>query len=157
MARQLSKSGSFTRVWKWGKRCVAAFLTTLALTAVLQSQSVTTYHNDRGRTGQNLSEPYLTPGNVNKVRFGKLFSRQLDGAAYTQPLYLPGVNIPGLGTHNVVYVATQHDSVYAFDADSNAGSNSAPLWQVSFIDPANGITTFDADTLVGCDDIVPEV
>src|SRR5712691_4259564 len=97
-----------------------------------------THHNDQARTGQNLNEGALTPLNVNQVQFGKLFSYSIDGYVYAQPLYVPSVNISGQGVHNVLYVATQHDSVYAFDAD---GNTSTPLWQVSFINPALGVTT----------------
>lgn len=75
----------------------------------------------------------LTPHNVNTANFGKLFTRPLDGAVVGQALYLPDVSIPGKGTHNVVYVATMHDSVYAFDADNAKGSNAQPLWHRSFL------------------------
>ncbi len=70
--------------------------------------------------------------------FGQLFSQPVDGQIYAQPLYVPNVAIPGQGTHNVVFVNTENDSVFAFDADSNAGNNSTPLWQVSLIDTAHG-------------------
>ena len=94
------------------------------------------YRNDNFRTGQNLAESVLTPSTVNPSQFGLLFTDTIDAAAYAQPLYVPNVAIPNQGTHNVVYVATENDSVYAFDADQPG----PPLWQISFINPANGIT-----------------
>jgi hypothetical protein len=119
--------------------------------------AVTTYHNDNARTGQMLSETTLTPSSVNSTAFGKLFSMPVDGYIYGQPLYVPNVNIAGKGVHNAVFVVTEHDSVFAFDADSNTGANSQPLWQVSFINPAKGITTVSLSSLLNCNDIVPEV
>src|SRR5277367_276788 len=131
--------------------CFVAFL----LPACAQV-SVTTSRNDNSRDGQNLSETILTPDNVKVSTFGKLFAHAVDGYVYAQPLYVPNVSIPGLGTHNVVYVATQHDSVYAFDADSKTGLNGSPLWHTSFIHPKRGITTVSSGD-VGCNDIVPEI
>ena len=117
--------------------------------------SVLTHHYDVARTGANLNESTLTPANVNSNQFGKLFSFAVDGQLYAQPLYVPGVAIPGKGTKNVVYVATEHDSVYAFDAD---GATVNPLWQRSFIDPAAGITTVsDDDFQEPYEDIAPEI
>jgi hypothetical protein len=116
---------------------------------VASQVSVITEHNDNARTGQNVSETFLTPDNVLKKYFGKLFTQNVDGQVVAQPLYLPGVSIPGAGTHNVVYVATQHDSVFAFDADNNLGGNSSPLWTISFINPNAGITT-ESGTDEGC-------
>lgn len=111
-----------------------------------------TYHNDNARTGQNLHEKLLTPKNVKTGTFGKLFSFPVDGAVYAQPLYVSNVAIGGR-SYNVIYVATEHNSVYAFDAENQAGG---PLWHVSFIDPANGITTVpSSDTK--CEDINPEI
>ena len=99
--------------------------------------SVTTQHNDNSRTGQNLSETLLTPANVNPTSFGKLFAYPVDGMIYAQPLYLSNISING-GAHNVVFVATEHDSVYAFDADNQSGSGAGLLWQVSLLSPDHG-------------------
>ncbi len=104
---------------------------------------VLTQHNDSARTGQNLSETILTPQNVTSSSFGKVFSYSVDGQIYAQPLYVPNVSIPNQATYNVVYVATENDTLYAFDAD---GVVSTPLWQVSFINPAQGITTLPCQT-----------
>jgi hypothetical protein len=104
--------------------------------SALGQVNVTTYHNDIGRTGQNLNETILTPSNV-QTQFGKLFSQTVDGQIYTQPLYMSGITIGG-ATHNVVYVATENDSVYAFDADTNGGSNASPLWMASMLTSAHG-------------------
>ena len=87
---------------------------------------VTTWHYNNARTSANTSEKILTPANVNVKTFGKLFTKPVDGAVVGHPLYLPNVNIPNKGLHNVVFVATMNDTVYAFDADS--GTNSA-LWK----------------------------
>ncbi len=115
--------------------------------------AVTTYHNDNARTGQYMNETVLTPANVNPARFGKLYSYPVDGYVYAQPLYMPDVAIPGNGVHNVVIVATEHDSVYAFDADS---SSITPIWRVNFLNPDAGINSLSpAD--VNASDIVPEV
>ena len=111
-----------------------------------------THHNDNARTGQNLNETVLTPANVNSATFGKLFSYDLDGMAMASPLYVAGVNIPGKGVRNVVYVATEHNSVYAFDAD---GSSTTPLWQKSFLGP--GVTAVPASDTGECCDIAPEI
>jgi hypothetical protein len=92
--------------------------------------SVTTWHYDKGRSGLNPKETALSPGSVSSKTFGKLFSYLVDGYAYAEPLLMSNVTING-AVHNVVYVATEHDSVYAFDAD-NYGSG-APLWHVSLL------------------------
>jgi hypothetical protein len=90
--------------------------------------NILTQHNDNQRTGANLNETILNASNVNVNSFGKLFTRAVDGQIYAQPLYVSGLNVGGK-TRNVVYVATEHNSVYAFDADDPAAS--APLWQVN--------------------------
>ncbi len=130
-----------------------------AVTAQAQSQSangtvyVTNYPGtfmrdvDASRTGQNLAETVLTTANVNSSQFGKLLSYPIDGVSDASPLYVANVNIPGQGFHNVVYVATEHDSVYAFDAEG-VGPN--PLWKVSFINPAAGITTITPSDTGDC-------
>ncbi len=97
---------------------------------------VYTHKYDNTRQGANLSETILTPANVNSTTFGRLFTLNVDGNIFGQPLYVPNLTING-ASHNVVYVATQHDSVYAFDADGT--TTNAPLWKVSFL--INGATT----------------
>jgi len=100
---------------------------------------VYSYKYDKSQTGANTDEQALTPSVVNTSTFGKLASYSVDGNVLGQPLYVAGVNIPNKGVHNVVYVATTHDSVYAFDAD---GKTSTPLWKRSFINTSAGITTY---------------
>ena len=104
------------------------------LVATCEAQTnVLTQHNDIGRTGQNLTETVLTPQSVSSGAFGKLYTIYLDGSAFAQPLYVSSVQIGGFA-HSVVFVATEHDSVYAFDA--NAGG--AQLWKASLLDAAHG-------------------
>jgi hypothetical protein len=119
---------------------------------ISSSPGVFTHHNDNLRTGQNLDETVLTPANVTPINFGLLYAYPIDGYAYAAPLYVANLNIPGSGFHNVVYVATEHDSVYAFDAD---GLTPAPLWQVSFINPP-AVTTVSSST-VQSNDLIPEI
>ena len=121
----------------------------LASIPIRAQVNVTTWHNDLARTGANTQETTLTTANVNATNFGKLFAVSVDGQVYAQPLYLSGVSIGG-GTHNVLYVATEHDSVYAIDADS--GTIYA---QVSLI-PSGG-TTVSSSSDLNCGDINPEV
>ena len=111
-----------------------------------------TYHNDNLRTGQNLSETVLTLSNVNQSQFGKLFSYPIDGMAFASPLYVANVSIPSQGYHNVVYVATENDSVYAFDAD---GLSTTPLWHVSFL--KSGVTTVPCADTGECGDILTQI
>ncbi len=121
---------------------------------------VFTQHNDIGRTGQNINETVLTPANVNSTTFGKLFRQAVDGQVYAQPLYVPNVIIAGQA-HNVIYVATEADSVFAFDADSNTGASANPLWRASLIDTAHGAapgaTPVDAVNGINCNALVPLV
>ena len=154
MNRVLRRRGIFVRGTSWsGKKRSPAikFFSALSLPALFligwtatAQISVLTQHYDIARDGANTSETTLTPANVNTQSFGKLFSYSVDGYVYAQPLYLPGVTL-GAGTpqagskHNVVYVATENDSVYAFDADSNSSAaNAVPLWHITLLDAAHG-------------------
>ena len=119
---------------------------------------VFTQHNDNLRTGLNQNETVLTPTVVKSTTaFGKKFSQAVDGYVYAQPLYEPGVTIGG-AVHNVVIVATENDSLYAFDADSNTGANANPLWKANLIDTSHGAAVGAApvtNSQVGCGDLVP--
>jgi outer membrane protein assembly factor BamB len=135
---------------RWSKTIAAAILTMASISSRAQV-NVTTWHNDLARTGVNTQETILTTTNVNVSQFGRLFQVQVDGQVYAQPLVLSGVEIGG-GTHNVVYVATEHDSVYALDAD-----NGTIYAQVSLI-PSGGTTVnANSDLVPACGDITPEV
>jgi hypothetical protein len=130
------------RVGAFACTVAAILLAPLFASAAFGQTPVLTQHYDNARTGQNTKEIILTPANVDAAQFGKLFAQSLDGMEAGQPLYVPNVFISALNAvHNVVYVATQHDSVYAFDAQDNQGSNASPLWSVNFLDPAAGIGT----------------
>ena len=109
--------------------------------------SVLTFHNDIGRTGLNPDETILTTTNVNSASFGKLGSLSVTGLVDAQPLYVPNLTISG-ATHNVVYVVTEHDMVYAFDADTPG----AALWQISAI-PSTEASSDDR----GCGQVTPEI
>jgi len=112
-----------------------------------QASDVLTYHNDNGRTGQNLNEEILSPANVNTNHFGKLWVLSADGLVDAQPLYAAGVSIPLKGMRNVVFIATEHDSVYAYDADSTN-----LFWQVSMLG-TNEVTSDNR----GCSQVTPEI
>ena len=119
---------------------------TLTVTAAAAGTDVVTYKYDVTRTGQNLTESALTPANVAAATFGKLRNLMVDGLVDAQPLYLSKLMVAN-ATHNVVFVATEHDSVYAFDADTGA-----TLWQVSLI--GTGETASDDR---GCSQVTPEI
>ena len=144
-------------------RFIVKFLP-LALLAVLcggipvRAASVLTYHNDTSSSGVNASETVLTPANLTVSTFAKKYSTPIDGVAYAQPLYMPGVVVTGgssPGTHNLVFVATQHDSLYAIDANSGA-----VVWKDSFL--TNGLAGATSITSVpsgdtGSTDTAPEI
>jgi hypothetical protein len=132
-------------------RSFALVVAWLIPAATYAQVNVTTAHNDVARTGQNTQEVTLTTANVNSAQFGKLFTATVDGYVYAQPLYVSNVSIAA-GTHNVIYVATEHDSVYAIDAD-----NGTIYWQINLI-PSGGRTIVgNTDIGSGCDDIIPEI
>src|SRR5262249_53723174 len=123
----------------------------------LDPRDVLTFHNDNFRSGANTQETILNPANVNSTQFGRLFRYTVDGYVYAQPLYKYGQTLIDGSTHNVVFVATEHDSVYAFDADNPAKNGpNGYLWKTSFLDLANRITTVPYQE-VNTPDIVPEV
>jgi hypothetical protein len=111
---------------------------------------VVTYHYDNMRSGQNTSETILTTSNVTQAQFGKLGTFTVDANVDAQPLYLSNVSIPNKGTKNVLYVVTENDTVYAFDADSVSGTNSTVLWSTSML--ASGETASDDR---GCGQVTP--
>jgi hypothetical protein len=118
------------------------------VTVVNVAQSaVPTYHNDDVRDGAYLEEVTLTPSNVNSTQFGKLASYPVDGQIYGQPLYMPQLMLPS-GTHDVVFVATQNNSVYAFDADATSG-NTTTFWHVNFGAPVGAYDEYGPWPYVG--------
>jgi hypothetical protein len=116
-------------------------------TALAQATDVLTYHNDNARTGQDLNEEILSPANVNTNHFGKLWVLNTDGLVDAQALYAAGVSIPSKGMRNVLFVATENDSVYAFDADSTN-----LFWKVSML----GTNEVPSDNR-GCSQVTPEI
>jgi hypothetical protein len=138
----VSASGLYTPPATGGTHMVTATSNALSMASASASVAVTdlagvfTYHNDLARDGVNSQEYALTSSTVVADTFGKLFSCPVDGAVYTQPLWVPGMSIAG-GTHNVIFVATQKDNLYAFDADANPCVN---YWHVSLIDSLHGGT-----------------
>ncbi len=151
----ISSSGLYTPPASAGTHTVTATnagnsANTVSVTvAVTDLSGITTYHNDVARTGQNLQEYALTPTTVSGGAFGKRWSCPLDGVAYAQPLYVANLSING-GTHNVLFVVTMNDSIYAFDAD-NPGC--VTYWHVSFINPSAGIRT-QSSADATCNDVL---
>ncbi|MGO9272234.1 MAG: PQQ-binding-like beta-propeller repeat protein [Terriglobia bacterium] len=127
---------------------VTAFILFGWLVPCAAAQDVLTWHNDNARTGQNLQETILTPANVSPSTFGKLFVISVDGKVDAQPLYLSALSIPGQGTHNALYVATENDGVYAFDADTGR-----ILWHVSLLGPGET----PSDHRGGCTQVLPQI
>jgi len=125
----------------------------LVLAVIPAAAQVTTSQYDNSRSGATLSEKLLAPQNVNSKQFGKLGAFKVDGAVYAQPLVLHDMEVPGKGRHDVLFVATEHDSVYAFDANR---PGDPPLWHVSFLDKARGVTVLSED-IVACPFIRPDV
>jgi hypothetical protein len=120
---------------------------TASVQVVSGFNGVLTYHNDNARTGLNANEVKLNPSNVNAATFGLLLSLPADGLVDAQPLYVPNVTIAGKGTHNVVVVATEHDSVYLYDADTGS-----LLWKQTML---VGSETPSDDR--GCSQVTPEI
>jgi len=150
----ISASGLYTPPATAGTHTVTAASVALPTSSASASVAVTdlagvfTYHNDLSRDGANTQEYALTSSTVVTATFGKLFSCSVDGAVYTQPLWVAGLSIAG-GTHNVVFVATQHDSLYAFDADA---SPCVKYWQAKLLDTLYGST--GTETPVPCNEAV---
>ena len=122
-----------------------------AVRAAPVNSAVTTYRNDNGRTGQYPNETILNTSNVNVSQFGKRVSYPVDGQLYAQPLYVPNLTIGGT-VHNVVFAATENDTVYAFDAD--ATSAGTPLWKTSLL--PSGATAVP-NSAVNCGDLTPVI
>ena len=159
----VSTTGLFTPGTQAGQHTVTAAsvanasVNASATIAVTDLSGVLTQHNDAARTGQNLKEYALSPSTVSQSKFGRLYSCPVDGYVYAQPLYVANLTVAST-TRNVIFLATEHDSVYAFDADSPSCTQ---LWKTSFL--ASGVTTMSwQDTSAGTssgptDDVYPEI
>jgi hypothetical protein len=131
----------------------------LLLTVVVAKGGVNvlTYHNDNSRTGDNLNETILTPANVNANTFGMLFTYAVDGDIYAQPLYVSNLPMGRAGVCDVVFVATEHNSVYAFDAETSAGPSGGLFWHVN-LGPSVATPSADfGNRYGGFTEISPEV
>ena len=126
--------------------------------AVFAQNSFLTYHYDQARDGWNPNETTLTTANVNQTTFGRLYTQTVDGQIYAEPLYVPNIMIGGV-SHNVVYICTEHDSVYAFDADNNAGGNANALWHNSYFGTIGGVTisSVPSGDVGSCGQVTPEL
>src|ERR1039458_8621879 len=122
---------------------LAALVLAVAGLRQAAGQAVLTYHNNAARTGANRNETRLTLANVNTNTFGLLMKYDVDGFVYTQPLYVPGVQIPGRGVHDVVYVASENDRVYAFDANRQREAQAGRLWEASLGEGINVVTNHE--------------
>jgi hypothetical protein len=138
---------AISRIGKILRLAAALWIAGAASAALYGQASVLTWHNDNLRTGQNLQETALTPANVNASTFGRLFTISVDQRVDAEPLYLPALVIPGQGIHNVLFVVTEHDSVYAFDADTGT-----QLWHVSLL----LMGELPSDNR-GCGQVTPEI
>jgi hypothetical protein len=146
-ATTASDNGSqFTVIVSNSSGNVTSNAATLTVNAVTPTTDVLTYHNDVARTGQNLTESVLISGNVTSATFGKTGFFTMDGVVDAQPLYVSNAAVPGNGTHNLLIAASEHGSVYAFDADSGT-----TIWQTSTLQ--SGETT----ATNGCTQIMPEI
>ncbi len=143
MTHMKPKGPSALKLWITGLGCLVSMFSVPRLAA----QGVMTWHNDAARTGQNLTETLLSPSNVNSTSFGLLFTLPVDGKVDAEPLYVPSVTISSV-VHNVVYVATENDTVYAFDADAGG----SPLWSKSVL-----LAGEVASDNLGCGNIAPTI
>ena len=132
----------------FGRRSIVCVLLCFAATLYGQMTDVLTYHNDNTRDGQTLHEEVLTPANVTSTHFGLLRTLTVDGLVDAEPLYAAGVVIPGVGMRNILFVVTEHDSVYAFNAD---GTNI--YWQVSML----GTNELTSNPVDGCTQVPTEI
>jgi hypothetical protein len=139
--------------FKWMLSATVSIAFEILLGQLFAQAQVATSQYDNQRTGATLNEKFLTPQNVNSKQFGKLGEFKVDGAVYAQPLFLPAVAVPSKGKHDILFIATEHDSVYAFDAYRTADP---PLWQVSLLDKKKGETPVPTRA-VACPFIQPEV
>jgi len=144
------------RLFKSALRCTVAMAAiALALVCSALATDILTSRGDNARTGLNANETVLTPSFVSSASFGLVYNNSVDGQVYAQPLYVSNqliiVNGQSQGTHNVLYVATEHDSLYAFDADT-----SVLYWKTSLL-PTGESPVQANDTNIGCSDLVPEI